>query len=470
LERLQEVCETVLSRVEPTREDRRRISKLVEDLKAKLGHLAEEEGYDLEVALEGSVAKDTWLREDPEADIFLLFPPSIPKREFRRVSMKIAKRATTGYRQLERFAEHPYLECYVDDVRVNIVPCYKVSRGAWISSTDRTPYHTLYVKSRLNRRMRRDVRLLKRFMKGIGVYGAEIRVGGFSGYLCELLIIYYGSFHGTLVAASEWREKEVVDLEGFYGKKREKLFERFNRKFIVVDPIDENRNVAAGVTDERFNEFIAASRAFLEKPSVEFFYPPEVKPLRGIDLKEAFRKRGSAFVFIKFGEVEAVPDVLWGQLYRSLKAITRKVEESDFQVLRNAVWSREGKMNMFLLEIGSRRLPHLKRHVGPPVTKRIDSANFIEKYKGNPQVMSGPYIEGSRWVVWLKRQYSDVADFLKAMLKEGGRQLGVASRLSEAFREGFEILVDNEILEFYFANPDFAKFLTEFMRGRPFWL
>jgi len=85
-------------------------------------------------------------------------------------------------------------------------------------------------------------------------------------------------------------------------------------------------------------------------------------------------------------------------------------------------------------------------------------------------VMSGPYIEGSRWVVWLKRQYSDVADFLKAMLKEGGRQLGVASRLSEAFREGFEILVDNEILEFYFANPDFAKFLTEFMRGRPFWL
>ena len=36
-------------------------------------------------------------------------------------------------------------------------------------------------------------------MQGIGVYGAEIKVGGFSGYLCELLVMKYGGFHADAV-------------------------------------------------------------------------------------------------------------------------------------------------------------------------------------------------------------------------------------------------------------------------------
>jgi tRNA nucleotidyltransferase (CCA-adding enzyme) len=45
-----------------------------------------------------------------------------------------------------------------------------------------------------------EVRLLKKFMKGTGVYGAEIKIGGFSGYLCELLILKYRSFAQTIEA------------------------------------------------------------------------------------------------------------------------------------------------------------------------------------------------------------------------------------------------------------------------------
>jgi len=43
---------------------------------------------------------------------------------------------------------------------------------------------------------------LKQFMKGIGVYGSELRRRGFSGYLTELLVINYGSFLGVLKEAS----------------------------------------------------------------------------------------------------------------------------------------------------------------------------------------------------------------------------------------------------------------------------
>jgi tRNA nucleotidyltransferase (CCA-adding enzyme) len=37
-------------------------------------------------------------------------------------------------------------------------------------------------------------------MKGTGVYGAEAKVEGFSGYLTELLVINYGSFPKALEA------------------------------------------------------------------------------------------------------------------------------------------------------------------------------------------------------------------------------------------------------------------------------
>ena len=144
------------------------------------------------VRVEGSVAKDTWLSENPDIDIFMRLPTSIPRKSLGDVGLKIAKKAAEGYEQVERFAEHPYLEIFVEGYRVDIVPCYDAKPGEWQSATDRTPYHTDYIKKTLKCKGSRDeVRLLKKFMQGIGVYGAEIKVGGFSGYLCELLILKY---------------------------------------------------------------------------------------------------------------------------------------------------------------------------------------------------------------------------------------------------------------------------------------
>jgi len=95
---------------------------------------------------------------------------------------------------------------------VDIVPCYDAKSGEWQSATDRTPYHTNYIRARLDKQLRGDVRLLKKFMQGIGVYGAEIKVGGFSGYLCELLIMKYGSFEATLHAFAKYNKRVVIDI------------------------------------------------------------------------------------------------------------------------------------------------------------------------------------------------------------------------------------------------------------------
>jgi tRNA nucleotidyltransferase (CCA-adding enzyme) len=102
-------------------------------------------------------------------------------------------------------------------LEADIVPSTEVgdpSKSGEKLSVERTPLHTRYVKSRLSECMKDDVRLLKSFFKSIGVYGAESHVGGFSGYVCELLVIRYGSFRKVLEAISRWGPGVYVDVEG----------------------------------------------------------------------------------------------------------------------------------------------------------------------------------------------------------------------------------------------------------------
>jgi len=466
---LEEVCAEVLKRVNPSESERKKVQALAKKLTEKVEKAAKEKRVEAEVRVEGSVAKNTWLRDCPEIDVFMQVPTATPKEAFGTVCLEIAKKATEGYRQIERFAEHPYLEAIVEDVYVNVVPCYKVKRGEWISATDRTPFHTDYVKPLLDEQKSREVRLLKRFMKGVGVYGAEIKVGGFSGYLCELLVLKYGSFIKVLKAAADWKEKTVIDYERQYERKddAEKLFEE---PFVMVDPVDKRRNVAAAVRKERLDDFVAASRAFLETLDLKFFYPPHIEALQPAELVNRINGRGSAIVFISFKGGSAVPDVLWGQLYKSQRALRKLIQEHDFTVLSETVWSNEENLNIFVFEVENRFLPNMKRHLGPPLSKRMSCENFLRKHVGAESTVSGPRIEGGRWVVDVQRRYTDVVKLLNEKLGNSGAGVGLAEFVSKAVSDSLEVMVNDEALKLYSGSPEFAKFLTDYLKGKPRWL
>ena len=466
---LEEICAEVLKRVAPSVSEREQVLSLAKRLVEKVREEAKERGVEAEIRVEGSVAKNTWLRDCPEIDVFMRVPTTMPREAFGTVCLEIAKKATEGYEQIERFAEHPYLEAIVDNVWVNVVPCYRVERGEWVSATDRTPFHTDYVKPLLDERMGGEVRLLKRFMKGVGVYGAEIKVGGFSGYLCELLVLNYGSFVGVLRSAGDWKERTVIDYEGHYERidDAKKLFEE---PFVMVDPVDKRRNVAAAVRKERLDEFVAASRAFLKAPDLKFFYPPEVEALEPTELVNKIKARGSTIVFISFEGATAVPDVLWGQLYRSQRSVRKLIQQHDFTVLRDDVWSNEKSLNTFIFEVENRFLPNMKRHLGPPLRKKQECEKFLRKHVGADSTVSGPRIEEGRWVVEVKRKHTDVVNLLNEKLGDGGACVGVAEVVSKAVADSMEVLVNDEALKLYSAYPEFAKFLTEYIEGKPRWL
>jgi tRNA nucleotidyltransferase (CCA-adding enzyme) len=339
-----------------------------------------------------------------------------------------------------------------------------------LSATDRTPFHTDYVKKRLNKTLRNEVRLLKKFMQGIKVYGAEIKTGGFSGYLCELLILRYKSFTETLQALARCTRRMVVDIGNYYAEREKELQLLFTEPLVMIDPVDKGRNVASAVRPQRLYTFIGAARAFLKAPSAGFFYPPKARALSAEALRQKMENRGSACVFLTFAAVEAVPDVLWGQLYRTQRSLRKLVELNDFKVLRDAVWSDEKILNVFVFELEQRVLPSVKRHLGPPFEREKECEDFLAKYVHNGNVVSGPYIDDGRWVVELQRKFTDAVELLREKLKEGGRNMGVAELISQALREKFRILVNSEVSEVYMSNRDFAEFLTDFLGGKPFWL
>ena len=470
MQEIEAVTKQVLEKITPGKEDRAKVDAITRELEQKVALACEQEGVPAIVRVEGSVAKDTWIKENPDIDVFMRLPTSIPRKNLGDIGLKIAKKAAGAYEQVERFAEHPYLEIFVDGYRVDIVPCYDAKPGEWQSATDRTPYHTDYIKKHLSTSLRGEVRLLKRFMQGIGVYGAEIKVGGFSGYLCELLIMKYRSFSETIRVFARYNKRVVIDIENYYENRENELSLLFPEPLVIVDPVDKGRNVASAVQPQKLYSFVGAARAFLKKPDVAFFYPPKPQALPVASLKSQLASRGSSIVFLVVDQVSAVPDVLWGQLYRTKRSLHRLLELNDYKVLRDTVWSNEKTLSIFTFELAQQVLPNIKKHLGPPLEREVECKSFLSKYADNEKVISGPHIEDGRWIVMVPRKTTDAAALLKEKLADGGKTAGVAELIAQSIRKNLKILVNAEIGAVYEENVDFAEFLTDFLSGKPFWL
>src|SRR5665647_2639370 len=172
---LNALTKRILEKITPKKEEYAKVNALSCELEQKITLACQQEGVEAIIRVEGSIAKDTWLSENPDIDIFMRLPTSIPRKNLGDIGLRIAKRAAGDAEQLELFAEHPYLEIFLGGYRVDIVPCYDAKPGEWQSATDRTPYHTDYIRGHLDKGVLGEVRLLKRFMQGIAVYGAEIK-------------------------------------------------------------------------------------------------------------------------------------------------------------------------------------------------------------------------------------------------------------------------------------------------------
>jgi tRNA nucleotidyltransferase (CCA-adding enzyme) len=450
--------ESVLARVKPSESDQEKIRAFIDNLEKGLTEALKSGGVDADVEVHGSVSRDTWLVGHRDIDTFIIIRNGKDRGELLRVN-EIVK-GYTGKGWVEAYAEHPYIRKMIQGFDVEFIPCFKAEKGrGFMSATDRTPLHTGYLIPRLTPRLRDDVRVLKTFMRGIGVYGAEIKLGGFSGYLCELLVVAYGSFEALIEAAASWGEHPLIQIE-------EAATPKFNEPLIVVDPVDPKRNVASAVTETALWTFVAASRSLMEKPGERFFNPP---PRDTAVLLQLLGGRGSGIIFVVIRDEEPpVPDTLWGQLYRCEKAFGRIFGERGFNVFRSGTWSDEVSRHIFTYELESITLPPLVKKMGPPVRLERESDDFLRTYIRSPDLVSGPGIKGGKWWVVVRRRHLFTHTQLREVLMDASESIGVPKRLASLLEEHGRVYISEEIEGE--LKGGFPEWLAGFLSGRPDWL
>jgi len=437
---LDEILGEALARLRPSVEEERHMKAVAREVIEKVDAEAKKRGLDVYAVHVGSTARGTWLRGKKDIDIFLMFPADTPREMLEEEGLRLAKAISPMYE--ERYAEHPYITASYKGLEVDLVPCYRVKDPAHIqSAVDRSPFHNEYVMKRIDG-LQDEVRLLKQFARGAGVYGSELRTQGFSGYLCELLVLKYGSFLGAIRHGADFRPGMVIDIEGRSAIEHKE-------PLVFIDPVDPGRNVAAALSEQKLCEFIDACRRFLASPSIEHFFPPPVAPLKRGDLEGLLASRGTLLITVSFKAPDVVEDTLYPQLRKAEASVVRMLERHGFKVYRSGVWS--GGRSAVVLEMLVWRLPAIERHMGPPLQEREHSERFREKYPG-------AYVMGCRYAVDVPRRYESADDLIRYGLKS----CGLGKHVAASIAEGFDILLNSDALE---LGPEFAAFLAQLLHA-----
>lgn len=462
LHRYNDVEREVLKRIKPKKEEYEKGKRIYGLIRDRVERVLKEKGVEGEASLQGSFAKDTWLSGELDLDIFILFPEEYGVEWVKTEGFQLLVNAVKDLNYRIRYAEHPYVNLIVDNVEVDLVPALKIRDPSKIKTTvDRTPFHTEYVLRNLPQDKRDDVRLLKKFMKGIGVYGAEIKVEGFSGYLCELLVIEYGEFREVLQNASKWKIPQVVQVKGTPLDKKLLKTKFRNQKLIVPDPVDPKRNVAAAVSMKSLSTFIVASRLYIRKPDLTFFFPNikiNVDPLSII----ASRNTGVCCIIFEIMGLNISPDILWGELKRTTRRLVSIASQWGFKVIDVGIWSDEERTALILIEVEQKKLPPYEVHVGPPAT--VKNANdFLEKYLYSKEVF-GPWINNEgRLLVLRKRRYDNIISLIKDKIHE----IVITPHLSKS---NIHIIDLCELRDRIMKYKGLRSWIIEFALKKPVWM
>ena len=432
--------ESILNELRPTPEEIEAVHATTEKVIDFINELCKKEGIDAKANAVGSVAKNTWLRGKSDIDIFISFPIDTDMDDLKEKGLDIAYKTNDGLNgnASEHYASHPYLTCDIDGFEVDIVPCYAIEEGqSIISAVDRTILHTRYIQKHLSKEQEDEVLLLKKFMDAVGTYGSEFKTGGFAGYLCELLILNYGTFDATIRAAQSWKRHTVIDLEDF-GTAGNPLFK--NDPLVFIDPTDKNRNVGAALRMERYVDFIVASRNFLDidendsEKIIEFFKPLQKEHLSNKsneeiakDILESFKDRQTQTLVLKFPIPEMSADALHPQLLKTVSSICEKIDMEEFSVFKYDYWTDEERFVIFTIELNVFKQGKYYIHKGPKVWPKKACGNFKKKWQ------DALYPLDEFMVLTREREFKTAKEFLeKALTDDHIHMFKIGKNIKEA--------------------------------------
>lgn len=466
----------ILKEIKPTKEESTLVHKIATEAIDCINNIVKKEDIEIKAILVGSIAKDTWLSgssenqrfsdiakskilQSSDIDIFICFPLNTDLKYLKEKGLFLGYECSNYMNGIaeEHYASHPYLTSHINGYDVDFVPCYNIDSAEELkSAVDRTILHTNYIKKHLKDTQKDEVLLLKKFMSAVGTYGSEFKIGGFAGYLCEMLILKYNTFEETLKAASNWKNRTIIDLEKYGTAKL------FNDPLIAIDPTDKNRNVGAALQREKMAEFVIASRNFLDgddEKKISYFKPIQ-REIKCNDIINQFKDRETKTITISFDIPDVSVDSLHPQLRKTTQSITEKLEDNEFSVFKSDYWSDEENIAIFIFELNVYKQNKYYIHEGPKIWDKKACDNFLASHNDDY------YIIEDRIVLNKQREFKTAKKFIKTVLTEENIHIiKVGKNLKDLIIGSYEInsikkLLKNKNLN---QNSDFLNFLDDFL-------
>lgn len=350
----------------------------------------------------GSVAKKTFSRNF-DIDIFIRF-----KRTGRNLSYKceelmkflVNRGFIKGYVKIH--GSRDYFRTFIQGVKVEVVPIKFIRSPSEAENiTDVSPFHVEWFKCHSNDVLSKDVIILKTFLRANRLYGAETYRRGLSGYLCELLVIYYNGFLNVLKGILDWKEKQIIDVSNQY-KNESEIEKRFYSKsipLIVVDPVDKSRNAAAALSYENFLKLKALVANFLKNPSLDFFYKKDLKQL------------SRPLLFFRVKLLDGNEDVVATNVVKRFRKLYNLLKEFDFNP---SLFEYDFDFDQGIGEIVISCLMNISEDrlvIGPPLHITKDVENFKRKYKET-------FVKNNRVCALIKRQHTNPLTLVETFLSK----------------------------------------------------
>ncbi len=422
----------IISDYSPDENERKKLENISSEVTDKINLICRNENIDASPVEVGSVSKKTNLKCS-DIDIFIIFDRKYSKDFIERKGLEIGHKILKN--GVEKYAEHPYVSGTIENVKVDIVPAFKIKSGERIVSTvDRTPLHTAYVNDNTDKNKIRDILLLKIFMKTVHVYGSEVSRSGFSGYLCELLIINYGTFDNVIKKFANLKGKLIVPED-------QSLEKKFDEPVIIIDPVDPTRNAGAAVSIENLSRMEIASKLLISGIDV---FNSENSKINKIN-------RGTIMRVFVLNKPDIIDDIIYPQAVRLKNKIWEIMDKNGFMPLS---WEIDIENDIeVLIEHERNVIPTVSVHRGPPAESN-ESIKFINVWKNNKRLLRGPYILGDRLYVDIKNKYTEFEDVFNNKIKN----IDIGKNLNE-FKDNIKIVNVNENTSMNVVNKFYSKSL-----------
>jgi tRNA nucleotidyltransferase (CCA-adding enzyme) len=205
---------------------------------------------------------------------------------------------------------------------------------------------------------------------------------------------------------------------------------------IILDPIDQKRNLGTAISPESVGRFILVARRFIKKPELRYFVSKEIT-------RNTQQKFNDNIVVIKFTHKKRSQDIIWGQLKSSMNAIVKQLDINGFTVVRSTCSTDEEEKGVFAFMFESVILPKLIVKQGPKVFSHNDSVKFLEKNldRGNLLWVGND----ARILALVDNKFTDAAVFLRSLLTKNISTSGVAQGLIGDLKKHVDIYTGSKL-------------------------